>query len=194
MLRILNVDEAPPQDSPSSEEEYEIVMGRRQMASLAFLVLVLIAVCSGAAYIAGKASATGEVVAAVTVRGAPAAAPVPATIPPDPPAPVIPDAEMKQAAAKAAASTTDDSQLFAEPIPGARYFQVGAVDRGVALILTEGLRTRGFNGFIASGPKENIYRVLVGPLRTSEEYQAVKEAVDRMGVNSFPRVFEKGNN
>ena len=82
-----------------------------------------------------------------------------------------------------------EASLFAEPIPGSRYIQVGAVDRGVAVILTEGLRTRGFNGFIAQGPSAGIYRVLVGPFHNIPDYQAAKDAVDRMGVASFPRLY-----
>jgi cell division septation protein DedD len=84
-----------------------------------------------------------------------------------------------------------EASLFADPIPGARYIQVGSVDRGVAVILAEGLRTRGFNGFIAPGAKNGVYRVLVGPLRTNAEYQRAKEAVDRMGVSTFTRQFDK---
>ena len=37
------------------KEDFELVVGRRQVAAFAFLALVLVAVCSGASYLAGKA-------------------------------------------------------------------------------------------------------------------------------------------
>ena len=37
-------------------------------------------------------------------------------------------------------------------------------ERGMAMILAEGLRGHGFDSFVAPGPNEKIFRVLIGPL------------------------------
>jgi cell division septation protein DedD len=208
MLRILTPEpyaagaDLERADLEDGTNEFEIVLGKRQLASLAFVVLVLLAVCSGAAYIAGKAAGARETRAvapkAPTVAS-PAASPEAATSLNAPQAPnpastgnAADDWNAKPPSLHAPDAAGElDATLFAEPIPGARYIQVGAVDRGVAVILAEGLRARGFNGFIAPGPKDGIYRVLVGPFRRLEDYQTAKQAVDRMGVATFTRLFER---
>jgi hypothetical protein len=222
MLRIITPEPLPAEvrsaDSPvpedSARDDLEIVLGRRQIASLALVGIVLLAVCTGAAYLAGRAAGPRPERRAAAPPVASPTAPEPAPEVPAPPmvaaaqeAPVnprpAPPAAVKPAEPVNAAPALQtapappppaedlDAALFAEPIPGARYLQVGSVDRGVAVILAEGLRTRGFNGFIATGAKEGVWRVLVGPLRTNAEYAAAKAAVDRMGVNTFTRQFAK---
>ena len=203
MLRIvpqeIYIPADPPEQSPTAEEsaapeDFEIVLGRRQIASLLFVVVVLLAVCSGVSYMAGKASTSkretpshAETVPAaslppiLTAQAAPVSQPAPVSAPPPAAVPAVP----------ASVSEELDAALFADPVPGARYLQVGAVDRGVAVILTEGLRSRGLNGFIAHGPQDNIYRVLVGPFRTNAEYLNAKDAVDRMKVATFTRTYDQ---
>ena len=56
MQRILNFDEP----IASETEDFELVVGRRQAAALTFLALVVVALCSGASYLAGKAIAPRE--------------------------------------------------------------------------------------------------------------------------------------
>src|SRR5580704_6205602 len=49
------MDEIEPEIEPTIEaEDYEIVLGRRQLASVSFVVLVLIAIFSTVSYLAGK--------------------------------------------------------------------------------------------------------------------------------------------
>ncbi len=83
------------------------------------------------------------------------------------------------------------SALFANPQKGALYLQVGAVERGMATIIAEGLRQHGLVSFVAPGPTDRIFRVLVGPLANQEEYKRVKGQVDSIDVGNFARQFEK---
>jgi hypothetical protein len=83
------------------------------------------------------------------------------------------------------------SALFANPQKGALYLQVGAVERGMATIIAEGLRQHGLVSFVAPGPTDRIFRVLVGPLANQDEYKRVKGQVDSIDVGNFARQFEK---
>ena len=55
---------------------------------------------------------------------------------------------------------------------------MGAVEKGMATILTEGLRSHGFDAFVAPGPSDKIFRVLIGPLPDPEAFRKAKAAVD----------------
>jgi cell division septation protein DedD len=239
MLRILTPDTAhetvPATASGTSGEdefagEFEIVLGRRQVASLSFVVVVVLAVASGASYLAGKAAGTKvdaakadaakadaakadagkpapvKAPSAATAAAAPAEAKRPGilaagttTIAPSTPkadtpaAPASPPDDASKgspgvnALLAADASTPLDDSVFGEPTPGSLYVQVGAMDRGPAMILTSGLRKRGFPSVTARGPSATIFRVLVGPYKTLPEYQTAKEAIGQMGITSFGR-------
>src|SRR6185295_17943373 len=130
MQRILELDAQPQSvDEPVSPEpgygfkteDFELVMGRRQVAALAFLTLVLVVACSGGAYLAGKAISAREVPVQPVIKFEPAP---PLIAPVAVPAPK-PSAE---------------APLFADPNPKAIYIQVGAVEKGVAIVIAEGLR------------------------------------------------------
>ena len=158
----------------SDTGEFEFVLGRRQVASVTFLTLVLLAVCAGGSYLIGKGTAT---VSASELPPAPAAAvPVEAPAPPPMAAPVVP---------------VVDKPLFAEPLQGVIYIQMGAVEKGIAEIFAEGLRKRAFTSFVATGPNDHIFRVLIGPFRSGDEYQAAKKALDGMGLETFARRYEQ---
>ena len=170
-LRRNHVDEA---------DEYEFVLGRRQMASLSFVVLVLIAAFAGIAYLAGRAAArinagsTQSSLQTSMQNGQPSAAELPAA----------------SAPAITAQTNLSDAPLFADPIPGAIYIQTAATDRGVGVIMAEGLRTHGLSSFVAPGPSDKIFRVLVGPFPNMTTYQQVKTTLDQIGVSAFAR-FQK---
>ncbi len=165
---------APPISEPAIEKpEFELVVGRRQIASLLFVSTVLVMICVAAAYMAGKAM-SGKV-------SAPAASPVAAAASvvrePDPP-PINLNQE-----------PAPEPPLFAEPKNGSVYIQIGAVERGIALVLAEGLRKRGFQSFVGPGPNEKIFRVLIGPLPDPASYMKAKEKVDQIGLSTFARRF-----
>ena len=120
MQRILNFDEP----LVSETEDFELVVGRRQAAALTFLALVVVALCSGASYLAGKAIVPRE------------EAPVPMISLEQPPAPLIEATIVPQPAPPIGPSIPlADAPLFASPVPQAIYIQVGAVEKGVATVL-----------------------------------------------------------
>jgi cell division septation protein DedD len=154
--------------------EFEIVLGKRQIAGVMFVASVLLAVFSAVSYIAGEAVSPRK--ASAIERPAPGA-----TVPPAP-APVVIEAP-KPAAPPA--------PLFAEPARGGLYLQMGALDKGMAAILAEGLRTHGFDAFVAPGPSEKIFRVLIGPLADPQAYRRVKDSIDDLGLNAFAKKIEQ---
>ncbi len=156
-------------------------MGRRQIASVSLVVVVLLAVLSGVSYLIGKsADPTAAAPAQAPAAQVPETPVVQAVVPPAQPA--------KIPASEAEAS---GSPLFADPVPGAVYIQVGAVEKGVAQIWTEGLRTHGLKAFIAPGLSDRIFRVLVGPLPSPDAYQYAKDTLDRIGLETFGRKYQQ---
>jgi cell division septation protein DedD len=168
------VDPTEPTEPVESgePEEFELVLGRRQVASVTFVVLVLLAVFSGVSYLAGKATPPRKV-----------EAPVRATVPEPPPRALD--------AALVATAAPVEAPIFASPVPQAIYIQMGAVEKGIAVIFAEGLRKRGFDAFVAPGPNEKIYRVLVGPFRNSDGYQVAKISLEQIGLSTFARRYEQ---
>lgn len=157
-------------------EEYEFVLGQRQIASLSFVLLVVIALIAGIAYLAGRGNVAHAAPPSDPTIEAAAGHPTP---PPPAPAPVV---QPQPAIVNA--------DLFAEPITGAIYIQAAATDRGVATIMVEGIRTHNLPAIVAPGPSENIFRVLVGPFPNMPAYQRAKDTLDQIGVNAFAR-FQK---
>jgi cell division septation protein DedD len=166
--------------------DYEFVLGRRQVASLSFVVLVLISLFAGIAYLAGR-SAVAHVnsSAPVTIEAA-AGHPTP-----PPPTPATPQAPVQpQATVEIPPTSVISADLYAEPIAGQIYIQTAATDRGIARIMAEGIRTHGLPSVVAPGPNEKIFRVLVGPFPNMPAYQHAKEMLDQIGVSAFAR-FQK---
>jgi len=168
-----------PLASASETEDFELVVGRRQAAALTFLALVVVALCSGASYLAGKAIAPRE------------EAPVPMIKLEQPPAPLIEATIVPQAVPLADPSIPlADAPLFASPVAQAIYIQVGAVDKGVATVLAEGLRKHALDSFVAPGPSDKAFRVLIGPFPDAAAYQKAQGVVDRLGLASFARRYQ----
>ena len=88
-------------------------------------------------------------------RKAPLPAPAPVVVvrEPDPP-PIVLNQEP---------APVVEAPLFADPKNGLVYIQMGAVEKGVSVIFAEGLRKHGLTAFVAPGPNDKIFRVLIGP-------------------------------
>jgi cell division septation protein DedD len=191
MQRILMFDE--PQRQPSAEsnadEEFELVVGHRQIAAITFLALVMVAVCSGASYLAGKViSAREEPVQPIILEQPPAPSPTPAPLIE---ATIVPPAAAPVPSESAIAPKVDaEAPLFASPVPKAIYIQVGAVEKGVATVIAEGLRKHALDSFVAPGPTEKTFRVLIGPFPNAEAYQKARNIVDQIGLASFARQYQ----
>jgi hypothetical protein len=236
---ITNPPARDPEASDAGEHgEYELVLGRRQIASCLFAATVLMAIFTGAAYFAGKMSAP-TCAAASSIPAVPPPLPSASIVREPPAAPVsvgsaipVPDEKVgafpfvvrqeaaaadsgasarpaadpaDEAAKPAPANTEADANalsdaaaaraanppLFASPRPGSLYLQVGAVERGIAAIIAEGLRDHGLSSFVAPGPSERIFRVLIGPFANQDEYMRAKAVADGIDINSFARAVQK---
>ena len=199
MTSILNLEtEASPEvaaQEPSPElsasGDYEIVLGRAQIASWLFVGVIAVAVCSSLAYLAGEAITAKK--APRAVAAAPATIPVPA----NPPAAVqLPQASIVVPPKADLASIAKTVQqpappIFAEPEMGKVYLQIGAVERGMARVLAEGLRGHGFDSFVAPGPTDKIFRVLIGPLPDPQAFRQAMMAVDALDLANFARKYQK---
>src|ERR1700679_3190258 len=132
------VEQDPSEQALSATTDYEIVLGRAQIASWLFVGVIAVAICSSLAYLAGERIAVDNA-AALSVPMAP----------PPPPAPALPTAAVSAELPDASildspkADQKPAEPLFAEPEKGKVYIQIGAVERGMAMLLTEGLRGHG---------------------------------------------------
>ncbi len=179
-----------PVEVPVAEEEseeFEIVLGRAQVASVLFVATVVVGVFSAISYMAGR---TLPPKAAAMQPASVSATPVlqvPVVKTPDFP---LPDPPVENAAPARPVSSEIEPPVFASPTANAIYLQMGAVEKGVAVIMVDGLRKRGFPSFAAPGPSDAIFRVLIGPLADAEVFRITKEKVDQIGLNSFLRKYQ----
>jgi len=184
MQRIFALDEPPSSLGPADvepDEEFELVVGRRQVAAITFLALVVVAVCSGGSYLAGKVIAARSEADEPEIK----------IDQPSPPAASTPMLEATVVAPPAAAAPAPDAPLFANPNPRAIYIQVGAVEKGVAVVLAEGLRKHALDSFVAPGPSGKTFRVLIGPFADADAYQKARNIVDQIGLSSFARRYQE---
>ena len=182
-LGLIDHDSLSVSETRENSAEYEIVLGRRQIASLLFIAIVLAVVFSAVSYLAGRTAAPKPVQLppAPPVAAAPAPA-IEATTSVLPAEPALPIAKR---------DNKPEPPTFAEPLPGAVYIQMGAVDKGMAMVFAAGLRKYGFDGFVAPGPSEKIFRVLIGPLPDPDSFRRAKAAVDALDLGTFARRYQK---
>jgi cell division septation protein DedD len=187
--------ESEPKQEPA--EEFEIVMGRGQIAGVAFVVTVALAIFSSVAYLAGKSMSPKKAEPSMVVGDSRPAAPAPPAPPAVQPVPLIeatiaPALLPKRPASKAApAEDVSEAPMFDEPAIGSVYLQMAAVERPNAAIFVDGLRAHGFRSFVAPGPDARIFRVLIGPLPTPASFEQAKQELDRIGLVTFARKYEK---
>lgn len=189
--RAVEQDAAQQSDSPTSAaNDYEIVLGRPQIASWLFVGVVAVAICSSLAYLAAE-KITAQKMAAIPKSIAPST-PVP---PPVAASTALPQASIllppKADVAALAKNPKTAAPLFAEPEMGKVYIQVAAIERGMAMLFTEGLRSHGFDSFVAPGPNDKIFRVLIGPLPDPASFRQAMVTVNAMDLANFARKYEK---
>ncbi|HBY61137.1 MAG TPA: hypothetical protein DEH78_15045 [Solibacterales bacterium] len=182
-----------------TEGKFEIVLGQRQLATTLFLLLMQMGVVAGVAYMAGRAvtaaqfargengvvssKGPGQVLvvdppSTTSSYGTATAAPLPATVAPRP--------EVTRKAATMPVTMTLDPDP--EPASGELYLQVGSVERGMAEVFVEVLKRRNLPAKYIPGVKDNVYRVLVGPLAKSQ-LTSTGEQLTELGFSGFPRRF-----
>jgi hypothetical protein len=181
--------DAPPQ-AVSATAEYEIVLGRAQIASWLFVGIVAVAICSSLAYLAAEKIAAKKATAISRPTPPPPVAPTPAATPVE-----LPQASIMVAPKTDLASLSKNQKpgapLFADPEMGKVYIQIAAVERGMAMLLAEGLRSHGFDSFVAPGPNDKVFRVLIGPLPDPAAFRQAMVTVNTMDLANFARKYEK---
>jgi cell division septation protein DedD len=194
MTSILNLKSSAPLEAEPALEalpetsDYEVVLGRSQIASWLFVGLIAVAVSSSLAYLLGETIGVKKTAraSAVTRTATPVpAAPVAAASRP------IPEASILVPAPIAKSSSVAAAPLFADPEIGKVYLQIGAVERGMAMLLAEGLRSHGFDSFVAPGPHENLFRVLIGPVPDPQTFRQAMAAVEALDLAVYARKYQK---
>ena len=117
-----------------------------------------------------------------------AAAPTPEAVPPKPKK-VSEEKEIKDREnTKPQKITRPDPSTFlmSKIEPGQTYLQVAAVKRPEAEILARVLRRKGFlQAVVVQGPKEDLFRVVVGPVKDREALQKTKADLEAAGLKSI---------
>ncbi len=186
------------------DEDFEIVLGRRQIASTGLLLTVAVAFFSGVSYLIGKSSvvrspAAGQATETAQPQSAAAARETP------PPAPLTAkeqaakDQGAKEQTVNAGQAPQPGTQLvqlssaplFAQEINGETYLQVGIIEKGVAMLWAEGLRTHGLDAFVAPGPNDALWRVVIGPLANQQAFRNAKTELEKFGITAFGRVYRE---
>lgn len=165
--------EIPAAEAPGEAMDSRVVLGNRQMAAVAFVILALLALVSAMAYLAGRVMTAAQVAPQVPAAQAPGQVIV-VNAKPVAPAPVVlaPAAPVE---AKPAAPVSKPGTVEI-PKAGEVYFQVGSVDRGMAEVSVEYIRRNGLEARVAPGATAEVFRVLVGPVGTAEAPAAEIEA------------------
>jgi len=104
-------------------------------------------------------------------------APAPAAAAPTPPK------ETKKEAKPTPAPPPERASVSGEPAAGS-YWQVVATSRPDAEIIAEALSKKGFHSLVAPGPKDNLFRVLVGPLKDAATQAQTRTNLEAAGFKN----------
>ncbi len=184
--------------SDTEQGNFTIVLGPRHIAVGLFMVVALMGTFSALTYVVGRVvaplpasaqerapaeqvlvvDASDEAASSRTapVKAAPAKAAKPAVVP-----------HVAAPVSRPRQTPASRKPYFAEPQPGQLFFQVAAVQRGVAEVCVEYLRRQRFDSQYTDGPDEQSYRVLVGPLRDSDEIRQLRARLGKLGFRPFLR-------
>jgi cell division septation protein DedD len=178
----------------NDDGEFELVLGNRQLISVFLIVVILLAVLFSMGYIVGRNSTavvadsprpnTEKPGKPIVVERAAESTTTPK---PESSAPAEPPVSKHNAAGPPAAKTSEKPASTAAAIspketkppvvtpsapasatgepPAGQYWQVVATSRPDAEIISEALGKKGFRSIVAPGPRDGIFRVLVGPFK-----------------------------
>jgi cell division septation protein DedD len=175
--------------------EFELVLGNRQLLSLAAIIVILFGVFFTMGYIVGRNSTpfsqsstdgSDTLPAASDRRPEPGGAPVVSQQAPVPaPEATEPAREATQPAQSPAETQAEPEPAAAGPEPGRTYLQVTAIARRDAEILVEALQKKGFPALIGAAPN-GLFRVLVGPYDDRDALGKAKSDLESAGFkNAF---------
>lgn len=179
--------------------EFEMVLGNKQLLSVFFIVVILMAVFFTMGYVLGRDAASQ-----VTYAGPPVATPVPATqaqssgFPDARPAASPAEAEAKTGTqpqqqlpttepAKPAPPPPQAAKAPSGPAPGQVFLQATAGKRADAELVASVLRKKGFRVVLAPGPTEDVFRVLVGPFTDDPTQRKARTELETAGFKPFTR-------
>ncbi len=193
----------------TDQGEFELVLGNKQLLSVFFIVVVLLGVFFTMGYIVGRNMAEtaaeqaamgagqplviepeGEAASkpAAQTQQAAAAAPAPSK-PAPPPAQAAPPKPKPAAAAppKPKPAPPPAAGGVSEPPAGTTWLQVAATTLPEGEVLRDVLAKRGFSVHLAPVPGQDLVRVLVGPLNSSEEIARTRARLRDAGFKPFTR-------
>ena len=186
------------------EGEFEVLLGNKQLLSVFFIVLILLAVFFTMGYVLGRDSA-----ARGTYARSPAATPAPVAQSQSQSSGFTdtssgPTAAGAPVEAEARTGTQPQQQLpTTEPVkptpppraeqapegpaPGSVFLQATAGKRADAELVASVLRRKGFPVVLAPGPTADVLRVLVGPFTDDQEQRKTRTDLESAGFKPFTR-------
>ena len=191
----------PRNDAAELEgQEFELVLGNKQLLSVFFIVVILLGVFFTMGYVVGRNSA--PITAAQQAQtqtqvyerqSAPSAVPA-AERRPAPTAPVVNEPAPVAAPAKAEPAAQKPIELppvvtVTQPQVGRTYLQVLAVAKPEAEVLAEVLTKKGFRALVAPGPNDRVFRVLVGPAKDPDDASKLKTDLEGAGFKPFVKKY-----
>ncbi len=179
------------------EGEFEVLLGNKQLLSIFFIVVILLAVFFTMGYVLGRGTSANVARTAASPPAAREAAPASGFA--DLPAPAVPAV----AETSAKTGTQPQPQAPVEPPPppppaakaqagpaaGEVYLQVQAVKKAEAEIVASVLKQKGFKVVLAPGPTADVFRVLVGPFSTQDALAKTRAALEAAKFKSFVRKY-----
>ncbi len=99
--------------------------------------------------------------------------------------PVAVTAQLEKPAASTPVSPHQLTQIPTELLKGNTYWQVAAIDRGMAEVSCEFLLRKELPALLGDSPTPGIVRVLVGPIHTPDETAKYKALLEESGFHPF---------
>lgn len=188
-----NSNTMPRQEASELEgQEFELVLGNKQLLSVFFIVVILLGIFFTMGYVVGRNSAPVDAARKAEPyerQNAPSAVP----------AAESPKREVTAAAAESVAPKVEEPSaprraetapvMVSEPLVGMTYLQVLAVAKPEAEVLAEVLSKKGFRALVAPGPNERVFRVLVGPAKDATDIGKLKTDLEAAGFKPFVKKY-----
>jgi cell division septation protein DedD len=83
----------------------------------------------------------------------------------------------------------DDGVPMITPKPGENYIQVGALDHEATRRFVQHLRNENLDPHVATGPKPELMRVLIGPFANRDALNEKKAQLEAEGMDTFVRQY-----
>ena len=193
--------------------EFEVLLGNRQLLSVFFIVVILLAVFFSMGYVLGRRASPRSTYAQLPSEAAipaakdqssgfaepasPGAAASAQTAVEEPPAgsePVRtgtqPQQQMPAAEPpKPPVAPPAAVEVPSGPVEGQTYLQATAAKRPDAELVASVLKKKGFPVVLAPGPSESVFRVLVGPFADSDALAQARAGLETAGFKPFTRKY-----